>query len=338
VTAGGRAASVVGRAGATAHDGRPPELSFDATIARRLVHKAAIEQVLLCDARQISEREFACAAQLSRAHAYYSDHLLPIYDPLLVLEIARQGVVLGSHEYLGVPEGWQFIFSDIRGTVDDLDALRIGSAPADCVVRLSLEDDRYRRGQLSSARFRAKLERDGTLAATLVGTATFFSRERYAVLRKSMARWTRNEPPPPPLVPAPPAAVGRASARNVVVSEPERSEGRHVCDVIVDESQPSFFDHPLDHVPGSLLIEAFRQTAVAAACSVHSLPPERALVADYSAEYSRLGELGARIRCGATVGELGADAAAPRVAVDLSLEQFGSSISDARYVLAFPDA
>ena len=94
---------------------------------------------------------------------------------------------------------------------------------------------------------------------------------------------------------------------------------------------------PLGHVPGSVLIEAFRQTAIAAACAAHSLPPERALVADYSAEYSRLGELGARIRCVATVGPIERGTPDDPVTVDLTLEQFGTSISDARVVLTFPD-
>jgi hypothetical protein len=310
-------------------------LRFDATVARGIVHKAAIEQVLISDATLLGEREFACATQLSRAHSYYSDLLLPIYDPLLMLEVSRQGVVLGSHEYFGVPPSWQFIFSDIRGTIQDRRALEVGRTPADCIVRLALEEARYRRGHLSSGRFCAHWELGGAVAATLVGTAIFFSRERYGVLRKSMRRWMRPEPPSAPTVPLSPADVGRASPRNVVVGAPVRQGGSYVCSVIVDESHATFFDHPLDHVPGALLIEAFRQTAVAAACSAHGLRPDRALVVDYAAEYSRLGELGASIRCSADVSETSSNSGSEQVAVDLTLEQFGTSISEARFVLAF---
>src|SRR5205807_9173154 len=158
------------------------------------------------------------------------------------------------HEYFGVRQGWQFIFSDIDGTVDDVTALEIGAVPAECVIRVSLEHERYRRGELASGRFRVLLEREGTLAATMIGTAAFFSRERYAALRTSMARWIRPEPPSEAPVPAPPTTVGRTSPRNVVISAPALTDGRYVCDVVVDESQPSFFDHLLDHVPGSVLI------------------------------------------------------------------------------------
>jgi hypothetical protein len=333
--AGAGAAPVVDRLPEAPPGGDVGALRFDATLPRGIVHKAAIEQVLLSDAVRLGELEFACATQLARAHSYYSDLLLPIYDPLVLLEVSRQAVVLGSHEYFGVPPSWQFIFSDIRGTIHDARALEVGTAPVDCVVLLALEEARYRRGELSSGRFRARWELGGTTAATLVGTATFFSRERYGVLRKTMRKWIRPEPPSAPPVPLSPAEVGRASTRNVVVGAPVEQDGSHVCGVIVDESHATFFDHPLDHVPGALLIEAFRQTAVAAACSAHGLRPERALVAEYAAEYSRLGELGASIRCSAHVGAPSSEDGAERVAVDLTLEQFGTSISEARFVLAF---
>jgi len=61
-------------------------------------------------------------------------------------------------------------------------------------------------------------------------------------------------------------------------------------------------------------------------------------VAHFIAEYSRLGELDGRIRCFATVGAIDDGAAGNPVPVELTLEQFGTSISDARFVLTFPDA
>ncbi|NEW37162.1 gamma-butyrolactone biosynthesis protein, partial [Nocardia cyriacigeorgica] len=56
---------------------------------------------------------------------------------------------------------------------------------------------------------------------------------------------------------------GRENWRNVVVG-PVRSDGDTACATLVpDIGHPILFDHPLDHVPGSLLIEACRQTALA---------------------------------------------------------------------------
>jgi hypothetical protein len=65
--------------------------------------------------------------------------------------------------------------------------------------------------------------------------------------------------PVPPGVPA--ADVGRALAADVVLAEPApgRTDRRRLR---VDTAHPVFFDHPLDHVPGMLLLEAARQAAL----------------------------------------------------------------------------
>lgn len=315
-------------------DGQPPRrLRFDLPVDRRLVHKTAVEQVMLHDAERVGERSFVCAAQLARAHAYYSDLSSRVYDPLLLLEVCRQGVVLGSHEYFGVPHGWQFIFSDIRGTLEDPGALAVGPEPAECLVHLSLEDERYRRGTLSSGRFSARVVLDHRVVATLVGTATFFSRERYAALRQAMRRSVREEVPAEPPAPLPPSAVGRRDPRNVVIGDPVTEGDSYVTRLIVDETHTTFFDHPLDHVPAALLIEALRQGATAAASARLGLDPATAVLIHYEAEYSRLGELGAPVICEATP-RAASEPPSGRVTVDLALRQFGSAIACARFELA----
>ncbi len=60
--------------------------------------------------------------------------------------------------------------------------------------------------------------------------------------------------------------VHRAREENVVIGDvrkisvdPEEFE----CDLIVDTTHTYFFDHPLDHVPGMLFMEAGRQMGLA---------------------------------------------------------------------------
>ncbi|RZL02005.1 MAG: polyketide synthase [Rubrivivax sp.] len=53
----------------------------------------------------------------------------------------------------------------------------------------------------------------------------------------------------------------RRSARNLVLAEAWRDSGQLHARVLVDEAHPYFFDHPLDHVPGILLLESALQLA-----------------------------------------------------------------------------
>jgi 3-oxoacyl-(acyl-carrier-protein) synthase len=57
------------------------------------------------------------------------------------------------------------------------------------------------------------------------------------------------------------SAVARRRAENVVIAGVERTEAGVSCDLVVDQGHPYFFDHPLDHVPGILLLEGIVQLA-----------------------------------------------------------------------------
>lgn len=64
---------------------------------------------------------------------------------------------------------------------------------------------------------------------------------------------------------APPALVHPRPAENVVVDQLERAaDGAVRGTLIVDERHPYFFDHPLDHVSGILMLEGLLQLAEAA--------------------------------------------------------------------------
>jgi hypothetical protein len=317
-------------------DARELGLTFERTLSRQLVHKAAVDQVLLTDAVQLGEREFAFGSQLPRSHSYYSDSILEAYDQLLVLEIGRQAAVLAAHEFLDVPRNSQFIFSNVDAQVHELEALRRTSRPKEVALIMSLADERRRRGQLTACELRGDYYIDGGRSMSMRGAAVFFDRDRYQALRRHMRKWVRPEPVSDPPEPLAPAEVGRRDAANVVIGQAAAVGGESLSyqsELIVRESHATFFDHPLDHVPGALLIEACRQTALVSAAQAHDLPAAEAYVEEYAARYERLAELGASVRCRAEVGAAGRADGRCAVPVDISLVQFGSEIAQSRFVL-----
>lgn len=66
-----------------------------------------------------------------------------------------------------------------------------------------------------------------------------------------------------PLSPATPLSLPiiRRALRNIVITDPVIEGKEFRAQLIVDESHPYFFDHPLDHVPGILIFEASVQLA-----------------------------------------------------------------------------
>ena len=67
--------------------------------------------------------------------------------------------------------------------------------------------------------------------------------------------------------------------------------------LIVDESDPMFFERPLDHVPGFLMLDAARQAFTAAVCREQSVPPERVVVDHADFLFARFAELYAPVDC-----------------------------------------
>jgi hypothetical protein len=62
------------------------ELSFDTALSRQIVHKRALEEVLLCDSAPNGPDGLLCAAQLPRAHRFYNPEGVGLYDFMLLLE------------------------------------------------------------------------------------------------------------------------------------------------------------------------------------------------------------------------------------------------------------
>ncbi|MCZ9884475.1 ScbA/BarX family gamma-butyrolactone biosynthesis protein [Arthrobacter sp. B2a2-09] len=231
------------------------EALFEASVKRELVHKRSVSEVFLTDFVQSSSRRFVAGAQWPRWHVFYgSSDGSP--DSALMAETLRQAVIFLSH-LCGVPLTHKFLMPHMGISVEAaaLDPL----VPAQVAVELDVKDMKLSAGQLSALTVSARFVVDGTsigegmAAARIVNPATY-ERFRGAV---------------PSELPAPGedllacVDVGHATQRNVMLGQSSRP---FVWPLRVDPTHPIFFDHPLDHVPGMLLVEAARQ-AVRAACS-----------------------------------------------------------------------
>jgi hypothetical protein len=90
--------------------------------------------------------------------------------------------------------------------------------------------------------------------------------------------------PHPAALPEPvsPALVGKDIRADVVLS---RTEAENTWLLRCDTTHPVLFDHPVDHVPGMVLIEAMRQGAHCA------LYPQRSVMPRFAAKFERYTEL-----------------------------------------------
>lgn len=281
------------------------DLVVEQTVPRSLVHKRRLENVLLTDARACDGDRFVCAGHLPIAHRFFNEPgRTPRQDILFYTELGRQASLAVSHRFLEVSTDDVFIFEGSEASLADAawaPASHAALEPA--IVEIRVSDISRRR---NNAVNRVVAEHIMTIGgdevfrgtgAWTVQPAVLFQRLRRLAARTSVAPAPTNVTP----FPAPVHVDGsRVPAEHVVITTPEAIADGLAATLIVNESHPYFFDHPCDHVPGMLLLEACAQlaTAVARAAAPGRTP---AGIRSYDVNFAQFVELGVPTRLAASV-------------------------------------
>ncbi|MFI9612249.1 ScbA/BarX family gamma-butyrolactone biosynthesis protein [Streptomyces sp. NPDC052023] len=229
--------------------------TLTATVPRQFVHRAAVAETFLTGWKQTGTDRFAVAAQWPRGHGLHVSHDRSAYEPLLVVETIRQSGTLIAHTEYDVPLGHHFVLQEFE--VDTFPGhLAVGPVPAEPVVDVHFVEVRHRAGRPAGARYAAEVLLDGARVATARVAFTCVAEAVYRRLRAGRTPATVTVPPAPPGLP--PRVVGRALPGDVVLAPTEREDRWRLR---IDTAHPVFFDHPLDHAPGMLLLESARQAA-----------------------------------------------------------------------------
>ncbi|GAA2607640.1 ScbA/BarX family gamma-butyrolactone biosynthesis protein [Streptomyces sp. NPDC006349] len=221
------------------------------------MHRASLAEVLLTDWERVDDEHFTVTAQLPRQHSFFAT-VGGCHDPLLIAETIRQAGILLAHTEFAVPLGHQFLMQDLSIDASS-EHLPVGAAPASLELDITCSDIKRRGTKLSGLHFEAVIHRDGEVAGT--GAATFTCASPAVYRRVRSASIGDRVPAALPLTsPSAPQDVGRLSPTDVVLSPVPMPD---CWQLRVDTRHPVLFDHPVDHVPGMVLLEAARQAAVA---------------------------------------------------------------------------
>lgn len=319
--------TVQGSAPAPAESAR--ELSFDRTAPRAHAHVRALAEVFVADSLRVADDEFQVAVQLPRSSRLWSDHRNAGHDPLVCVEVSRQAAFLVAHHHFGVPGSAKFVLQHIDFQVLDLGAFADdGIAPPEGVITLKVSGTRVTEGVLTGMVVAAELRLNGVAAMRITGDMTMLDRTEYELMRAhSRAGKPLAGAAPPATDPVPAHQVGRFDERNVVIAQrPQPAEGRHRWDLLVDTTHPELFDHPHDHITGSLMIEMCRQSAIATAYREGALRTTAAVVTRCRLQFEDFGEPEALATDDAEVTGTRQDGT---VQVHLDLHQMGDRITAA---------
>ncbi|MGH6656425.1 MAG: ScbA/BarX family gamma-butyrolactone biosynthesis protein [Actinocrinis sp.] len=276
-------------------------LTYDSTVSRAMVHRRAVAEVFVTDAAPEPDGRYAVAAQFPRGHSFFNDGPGGYHDLMMVAEAVRQAGVYIAHAYFGLPADRPFIFGRLDLAADGLAAVLAGPRPSQARILADPVPTGPQGRAMRGLDFTGTVQIDDA-ADTIGGGASllFMSPRGYQAFRErarqgALAGGEQSTPPErlrAAVSPCPPALVGRTNEANVVVGNLVARDERTVSTaVLVDVNHPVLFDHPLDHVPGMLLLEAARQGAVVAASRLAGLAPAKAVVTACRASFTTFTEL-----------------------------------------------
>ncbi|CAL9648397.1 hypothetical protein C1708_00115 [Streptomyces sp. DH-12] len=255
---------------------RPPQPP-GSTVPKELVHRHNPAEVMLTGWDRRGDDSFGLTARWPRLHRFFAD-VNGCHDPLIAAETIRQAGSLLLHAEYEVPFGHQFVMWNL--SVSTLPGpLAVRTAPADIDLAVTCHGVKRRGKALLGLHYEAVLRRDGEMVAHGGAAVSCVSPAAYRRLR---APQLDDAGPPLPLTsPVAPHEVGRTSPTDVVLSPAGR---RGHWQLRVDTRHPVLFEHPVDHVPGMMLLEAARQATIATLG--YTAPPS-----EVTGEFSRYAEL-----------------------------------------------
>ncbi len=223
---------------------------FDSLVPGHLVHRTQLADVLLTDVVGCGGGVFRCGAQWPRHHVLLGQTVH--VDAALVAETVRQVTTYLAHAKYEVPLGHQFLMSNLDVSVDP--ARLMESVYCDVLATATVTDIRRNaRGILSFFLSLELSDASGWIAAGSA-EARITDPQTYA---RTRGRWNQlNESAAGPRRLQPTVLGGREHDHDVV----RRSAHSDTLELRQDVQDSVYFDHPLDHVPGMLLLEAVRQS------------------------------------------------------------------------------
>ena len=269
--------------------------SLEQTVPRSLVHKRSIENVLLTDIQRRESDQFVGVGRVPTAHRFFNQAgRKPRKDILFYTELGRQASLAVSHMFMGVGREDVFIFEGSQASMAETVATSDRPWASDSVVtEIRVQETETRKNNAVSRVVAEQIMSvNGEPVFHGIGAWTIQPAALFQRLRRLSKTHTSPADSTSPATGDLSGEWSNADRENAVIfipkSNPERSE--FSTRLIVDESDPYFFDHPCDHVPGMLILEGCSQLAKAAVGVIHDVDPRKLAVVAYEMNFQQFVE------------------------------------------------
>lgn len=208
-------------------------------------HRVQPDDVLIRGYRRTAENSYALDIDWAGRHVFFEPALGSVHHHMLIAQTLRQIGLSLAHTEFKISSAHQFLMSGMSYSADPRLSTDLSPVRAEAVCTWTGRN---------GIRIAITLEQHGTVFVRSGSGFSWVSDRVYRRLRGShlTAR--------PGAMPAPvgAAAAGRRAADEVVLGATDRP---HRWELIADTGNPALMDHPVDHVPGLVIMEASQQAA-----------------------------------------------------------------------------
>lgn len=283
---------------------RRDRLEWLGPLPRELVHQTIDDHVLITGICPAANGSFLLGSRWPAGHGF-AQRQGGGHDPMLVAETFRQAGVVVAHVGLGLALGSQCVMAEFAFGFPAADVIPKEPEPAG-LVRVDCTDLVTRDGCLRRVRYEMSMSCGPGQPAFACCRALLvcLPAELYRRIRRTAPAADPGEGRGERWVPLEAAALGKSDPRDVLLADTGGSSAgtqRRSWAVRLDARHPALCDHPVDHVPGMLQLEVFRQAALALALGAPGGKEARFLGCE--AQFRRVVDLGVPLRCSAERAE-----------------------------------
>ncbi|WP_405457139.1 hypothetical protein OG786_09260 [Streptomyces sp. NBC_00101] len=208
-------------------------------------HRVQAEDVLIRGVRRLVENTYALDVDWAGRHVFFEPALGSVHHHMLIAQTLRQIGLSLAHTEFAISSAHQFLMSGMAYSAHPGRATDRSPVRAEAVCTWTGRN---------SLRMAITLEQRGEV---VVRSESGFSWVSDRVYRRLRGAFLTARPGAMP-VPVEAARAGRRAADEVVLGASDRP---HHWELIADTGHPALMDHPVDHVPGLVIMEASQQAA-----------------------------------------------------------------------------
>lgn len=248
------------------------KMDYTQNVEKYLVHKSFNSEVFLTDYHKINQHTFEIAAFLPRTHIYYNDTLEHTkHDIALLFEIFRQSSIFIAHKFYDAALDSKFIFDSADFAILNNEVLDNSLQNYQALVKINVLKVKYKKGLNYGLLLDMHLFINFKEYSKKTMDMSWLSPKIYQRVRGELANSNMNIALD--VMSISPKLLGRNNATNIVIAQLLQQTQYFQATIIPNQKHPVFFDHPLDHIPASLLFEALRQSALLAIKHFYHLAP-----------------------------------------------------------------